>query len=142
MEIDRIKHIVHQYWGNENPLSDTDFGGMDYQCYSESTADGYEVYVLKPTSDEIVISENVHYYDSNLADELFEILLEGQTVYIDSYLWDDLYMDDRKVTRMVYGYWEIRNIPNQYDMHLKPRNEKRYTIQERCDLGDLLAKHK
>ena len=95
MEIDRIKHIVHQYWGNENPLSDTDFGGMDYQCYSESTADGYEVYVLKPTSDEIVISENVHYYDSNLADELFEILLEGQTVYIDSYLWDDLYMDDQ-----------------------------------------------
>ena len=95
MEIERIKSIIHQYWGNENPLSDTDFDGMDYQCYSESTADGYEVYVLKPTRDEIVISENVHYYDSNLAEELFEVLLEGQTVYIDSYLWDDLYMDDQ-----------------------------------------------
>ena len=95
MEIDRIKSIVHQYWGNENPLSDSNWDGMDYQCYSESTADGYEVYVLKPTHDEVVISENVHYYDSNLADELFEVLLEGQTVYIDSYLWDDLYMDDQ-----------------------------------------------
>lgn len=93
--VDRIKSIVHQYWGNENPTSDSNFDGMDYQCYSESTADGYEVYVLKPTSDEIVISEHVHYYDSNLADELFEVLLEGQTVYIDSYLWDDLYMDDQ-----------------------------------------------
>ena len=93
--IDRIKQIVHQYWGNENPLSDSNWDGMDYQCYSESTADGYEVYVLKPTNEEIIISEHVHYYDSNLADELFEVLLEGQTVYIDSYLWDDLYMDDQ-----------------------------------------------
>ena len=63
------------------------------------------------------------------------------TAYINGTVYD-LYMDDRKGTRMVYGYWEIRNIPNQYDMHLKPRNEKRYTIQESCDLGDLLAKHK
>jgi hypothetical protein len=95
--IDRIKNIVHQYWGNdyEDVVSDTNFDGMDYQCYSESTADGYEVYVLKPTNDEIVISENVHYYDSDLADDLFEVLLERQTVYIDQYLWDDIYMDDQ-----------------------------------------------
>ena len=95
IDIERIKNIIHQYWGNENPLSDTDFDGMDYQCYNESTADGYEVYVLKPTSDEMVVSEHVHYYDSNLAEELFEVLLEGQTVYIDQYLWDDIYMDDQ-----------------------------------------------
>ena len=95
IEIDRIKSIVHQYWGNENPTSDSNFDGMDYQCYSESTADGYEVYVLKPTNDEIVISENVHYYDSDLADELFEVLLERQTVFMDHYLWDDIYMDDK-----------------------------------------------
>ena len=93
--VDRIKHIVHQYWGNENPTSDTSFDGMDYQCYTESTADGYEVYVLKPTNDEMNINEYVHYYDSDLAGELFEILLEGNTVYIDQYLWDDIYMDDQ-----------------------------------------------
>ena len=68
---------------------------MDYQCYNEATAYGYEVYVLKPTNEEIVISEHVQYYESNLAEELFEVLLEGQTVYIDQYLWDDIYMDDQ-----------------------------------------------
>ncbi len=95
--IDRIKHIVHQYWGNEyeDAISDSNWNGMDYQCYTESTVDGYEVYVLKPTGDEVVISDNVHYYDSDLADDLFEVLLEGQTVYIDEYLWDDIYMDDK-----------------------------------------------
>ena len=97
MEIEIIKQILHQYWGDEyeDAISVSSFDGMDYQCYNESTADGYEVYVLKPTNEEIVISEHVHYYDSNLAEELFEVLLEGQTVYIDQYLWDDIYMDDQ-----------------------------------------------
>ena len=93
--IDRIKNIVHQYWGNEDPISDTNFDGMDYQCYNESTADGYEVYVLKPTNDEMNINEHVYYYDHDLADYLFEILLERNTVYMDQYLWDDIYMDDK-----------------------------------------------
>ena len=93
--IDRIKDIVHQYWGNEDPVSDTNFDGMDYQCYTETTRDGYEVYVLKPTQDEMDINEHVHYYDSDLADDLFEILLERLTVYMDQYLWDDIYMDDK-----------------------------------------------
>ena len=97
IKIDRIKNIVHQYWGNDygDVISDTNFDGMDYQCYTESTADGYEVYVLKPTNDEMNINEHVHYYDSNLAEELFEVLLESQTVFMDQYLWDDLYMDDQ-----------------------------------------------
>ncbi len=95
--IERIKKLSHQYWGNEyeDAVSDGKFDGMDYQCYNESTADGYEVYVLKPTSEEMNINEHVHYYDSELADYLFEVLLECQTVFMDSYLWDDIYMDDK-----------------------------------------------
>ena len=93
--IDRIKSIVHQYWGNEDPISDSNFDGMDYQCYTETTRDGYEVYVLKPTQDEMDINEHVHYYDSDLADDLFEALLERCTVFMDQYLWDDIYMDDK-----------------------------------------------
>lgn len=100
--IERIKSIVHQYWGNDydDVVSDEKFDGMDYQCYTETTADGYEVYVLKDTNEEMNINEHVHYYDSDLADDLFEILLEGQTVYMDHYLWDDIYMDDQYVE-----YW-------------------------------------
>lgn len=95
--IERIKSIIHQYGGNEyeDVISDSNFDGMDYQCYTESTRDGYEVYVLKPTSEAMDITEHVHYYDSELADDLFEALLEGQTVFMDQYLWDDLYMDDQ-----------------------------------------------
>ncbi len=95
--IERIKDIVHQYWGNDydDVVSDEKFDGMDYQCYTETTADGYEVYVLKDTNEEMNINEHVHYYDSDLADDLFEILLGSNTVYMDHYLWDDIYMDDQ-----------------------------------------------
>ena len=95
--IDRIKDIVHQYWGNEDPVSDSQryFDCMDYQCYTETTRDGYEVYVLKPTKEEMDIQEHVYYYDHDLADDLFEIILERCTVFIDSYLWEDIYMDDK-----------------------------------------------
>ena len=95
--IDRIKDIVHQYWGNEDPVSDSQryFDCMDYQCYAETTRDGYEVYVLKPTKEEMDIQEHVYYYDHDLADDLFEIILERCTVFMDQYLWDDIYMDDK-----------------------------------------------
>jgi hypothetical protein len=46
------------------------------------------------------IQEHIHYYDSDLADGLFEILLERNTVFMDHYLWDDIYMDDQYVE-----YW-------------------------------------
>ena len=50
---------------------------------------------MKPTGDEVIINEHIHYYDSDLANDLFEILLEQCTVFIDSYLWEDIYMDDK-----------------------------------------------
>ena len=93
--IDRIKDIVHQYWGNEDPISDSNFDGMDYQCYTETTRDGYEVYVLKPTKEEMDIQEHVHYYDSDLTDVIMEQLEEHYSVYIDEYLYEDIYMDDK-----------------------------------------------
>jgi len=97
IEIDRIKSIIHQYWGNEyeNVTSDSDFNGMDYQCYSESTADGYEVYVATHDDQNVSINEDVYYYDSDLAETIMEVLEEHYSVYIDEYLYDDIYMDDQ-----------------------------------------------
>ena len=50
----------------------------DYFMYTESTADGYEVYVATehPNGD-VNINEDVHYYDSDLAEVLMVYLLTG-----------------------------------------------------------------
>ena len=76
-----------------------DFNGADVYCYNESTVDGYDVFVLTHDTTNINICENVYYYDSDLASAIMEeIQYNGgsETVlHIDSYLWDDIYMDDQ-----------------------------------------------
>jgi hypothetical protein len=70
------------------------FDKGDFKVYTESTADGYEVYVATHDDRNVDINEDVYYYDSDLADVIMEQLEEHYSVYIDEYLYDDLYMDD------------------------------------------------
>ena len=70
------------------------FDKGDFKVYSESTADGYEVYVATHDDQNPSINEDVHYYDSDVAEQVMGNLEQGYSVYIDEYLYDDLYMDD------------------------------------------------
>jgi hypothetical protein len=70
------------------------FDKGDFKVYTESTADGYEVYVATHDDRNVDINEDVYYYDSDLADVIMEQLEEHYSVYVDEYLYDDLYMDD------------------------------------------------
>ena len=72
-----------------------EFDKGDFKVYSESTADGYEVYVATHDDQNVSINEDVYYYDSDLAEVIMEVLEEHYSVYIDEYLYDDIYMDDQ-----------------------------------------------
>jgi len=73
--------------------------GCDLYCYNESTVDGYDVWVLTHSLKDINICENVYYYDSDLASAIMEeIQYNGGSetlLHMDSYMWDDMYMDDQ-----------------------------------------------
>ena len=86
------KKIVLDYLNTE--IVDQ-FDKGDFKVYSESTADGYEVYVATHDDQNISINEDVYYYDSDLADVIMRTLEEHYSVYIDEYLYDDIYMDDK-----------------------------------------------
>jgi hypothetical protein len=45
---------------------------LDFFVYEESTADGYSVYVATDDPQNIVISEDVYYYDSDLSTAFVE----------------------------------------------------------------------
>jgi hypothetical protein len=49
-----------------------DYRNADFHIYEETTADGYEVYVATHDMNIVNVSENVYYYDSDLADVLVE----------------------------------------------------------------------
>ena len=72
-----------------------EFDKGDFKVYSESTADGYEVYVATHDDQNVNINEDVYYYDSDLAETIMEVLEEHYSVYMDEYLYDDIYMDDQ-----------------------------------------------
>ena len=96
MDLD-YKKIVTGYLGCEIKTDINDFDTCEMQCYSESTADGYDVYVLKYTKDDISITENVYYYDHEIAEEIMRCIDEDKidSIFIEDYLYDDLYMDDQ-----------------------------------------------
>ena len=71
-----------------------DWDKADVKVYTESTADGYELFVVTFDDQNPSINEDVHYYDSDVADRVMENLEQGYSVYIDEYLYDDVYLDD------------------------------------------------
>ena len=65
---------VHDHWCNKH---------YDFYCYEETTADGYTIYVATDNTDSICVSEDIHYYDNDLSDEIVVAIKDGCTMYID-----------------------------------------------------------
>jgi hypothetical protein len=95
MDLD-FKSIVSRHLMCEVKTDINDFDNCEMQCYSESTADGYDVYVLKYTKDEVSISENIYYYEHDIAEQIMYSLDENKvdSIYIDEHLYDECYIED------------------------------------------------
>ncbi len=70
-------------------------GRYDMQFYTETTADGYEIWLATENESSPYISEDVYYYDHDVADAIREQIRYGDTTfYIDSCVYEDCYIDD------------------------------------------------
>ena len=75
-----------------------DFDNVDCHVYSESTADGYDVFVVTNDTRNVNVCENVFYYDHDIAEQFSEQIRYGdKTFYIDDYIYEDCYIDDKLV---------------------------------------------
>ena len=74
----------------------------DFFIYSETTADGYEVYIATNNSSSPSINEDVYYYDSDLHERLEDALIDGARIYVD-YLQDD-YVNEAAESAYDYLY--------------------------------------
>ena len=79
-------------------IDDSAYNNYDIAAYTESTADGYEVYVVTNDMDSVNISEDVYYYESDVPTAIIdEIIGYGGSdivLYADQYFLDDIYFDD------------------------------------------------
>ena len=69
--------------------------------YSETTADGYEIWVATDNDKgDVCVNEDVHYYDNDLSEVLTEwIRYGGATIYVDD-------METYYVTEALETMWE------------------------------------
>ena len=73
----------------------SDFDNVDCHIYSESTADGYDVYVCTNNTRQPSICEDVYYYEHDLSDAFQEQIRYGdKTFYICDSIYENCYFDD------------------------------------------------
>ena len=96
MEKERKIELLTKYLELDISTDINDFENVDCTIYSESTADGYEVWVCTNNPRNPVISEDVYYYDHDLPNALEEHIRYGDTTfYIDADIYDDCYFEDK-----------------------------------------------
>ena len=68
----------------------------DFHVYRDETADGYEIFIAKNQGVEHIFPiEHIHYYDHDLCDVIIEKVDEGESVYVDEDIYDDIFLDCR-----------------------------------------------
>jgi len=97
-EDEDYKRLCKHY---EFELTDQWCGTIDYYLYTETTADGYELWVATDNDKgDVNINEDVHYYDSDLSEVLTEWIRYGDCrIYVDD-------METYYVTEALETMWE------------------------------------
>ncbi len=76
----------------------SDFDNNDCTIYNESTADGYDVFVVTNDTRNVNVCENVFYYDHDIANQFSEQIRYGdRTFYIDDCIYEDCYIEDKLI---------------------------------------------
>ena len=110
----------------------SDFDNVDCHIYSESTADGYDVYVCTNDTRQPSICEDVYYYDNDLADAFQEQVRCGdKTFYICDSIYEDCYFDDTLV-EMFVEYVEDIVENDELDITIEEINylKKEYELED------------
>ena len=85
-----VRKLILKHYDAE--LTDQWQQNCDYYIYEESTADGYSVFVATHDTNSVCVSEDIHYYDSELSDRLQDAIKDGGEIYVDDYYQD--FIDD------------------------------------------------
>ena len=92
---EKIIDAVKKYYGIT--IDENAYQNADIYAFEETTADGYSVYVVTHDMSSINVSEDVYYYDSDVAEAIMGMINYSNgdcTLYADQYFLDDIYFDD------------------------------------------------
>jgi len=96
---DRISQL-RNYYGFEIV---TDWDKCDAYFYTDTTADGYEIWIATEQEGNVCINEDVYYYETEWFEKLADYLRDGCRVYVDSYSQDEYGFEE--VIEALYEEW-------------------------------------
>jgi hypothetical protein len=86
----------------------SNFENVDCTIYNESTADGYDVYVITNDPRNVSVCEEVYYYDHDLANQFHEQMRYGdRTFYVDEDIYNDCHFEDKLIELFVENVEDI-----------------------------------
>jgi len=105
---ERMIELYKDWAGINISTNINDFDNVDCMIYNESSADGYDLWVVTNNSKNVNVCEDVHYYDNGLADAFEEQIKYGdRTFYVCEYVYEDCYFDDKLVELFAENVEEI-----------------------------------
>ena len=101
MENERKAELVKEFYELDISHDVNDFDNVDCTVYNESSADGYDLFVITNDTKHVSICEDVYYYEHDLALRFNEHVRWGdRTFYIEEYLYDECYFEDHIANEM------------------------------------------
>ena len=93
---EHVKKVVCKHYDLE--ITDDWSNNCDHYIYEETTADGYSVWISTYMQDKVSVSENVFYYDNDLADQfktaVYDNDHEDVKIYVDDIHEDNYWLQD------------------------------------------------
>ena len=95
MEDERKVELVKEFYDLDISHDVMNFENVDCTIYNESSADGYDLFIITNNPSHVSICEDVYYYDHDLAERFNEHIRWGdKTFYIEEWLYNDCYFED------------------------------------------------
>ena len=92
----RMIELIKNHLELEISQNINDFENVDCMVYNESSADGYDLWVVTNDPRNVSVCEDVHYYANDLANAFEEQVRWGdRTFYIDEYVFEEAYIEDK-----------------------------------------------
>ena len=121
---EKMIEAVKKYYGLK--IDENAYQNADIYAFEETTADGYSVYVVTHDMSSINVSEDVYYYENDIASTIMEMINYNHnghcTLYADQYFLDDIYFDDvlleefSDIAESIYN--EIMNEDSDYNFDM------------------------
>jgi len=95
MDDERKVELVKEFYDLDISHDVMNFENVDCTIYNESSADGYDLFVITNNPKHVSICEDVYYYDHDLTERFNEHIRWGdRTFYIEEWLYNDCYFED------------------------------------------------